>query len=45
MTSFENEMVVLHCSSIGVTFSRVQENRNTEQNEKTITLQIKDAFI
>ena len=34
--SFENEIVLLHCKSVGVTFSLVQEKRAIEQEEKVI---------
>ena len=41
MTSFAKEMVVVHCWSIGVTFSRVHEKSAKEQDEKVIKPAIK----
>jgi hypothetical protein len=41
MTSLAKEMVVVHCWSIGVTFSRVQEKSANEQDEKVIKPAIK----
>jgi hypothetical protein len=41
MMSFEKEIVSLHCAATGVTFSRVQEKRAIEQDEKVIKPAIK----
>jgi hypothetical protein len=45
MTSFEKEIVSLHCAARGVTFSRVQEKRAIEQEEKAIKPTINRAVI